>query len=430
LVRRDREPVESARIFLVYRIVMPCQRETALARRSARRPPFGSLRAAVICAIGASILAGCRTADYTARKMPPALRVAPAPANSGINLERMGEGGSGTAQIGAGDLVEITLVSGNGEERVTPVPARVAHDGTLLVPLVGAVAVGGLEPIAAEQRIAAAAIERGIYRQPCVTLTVTEPAVNRITVLGAVSRPGVVELPRGASDLASALAAAGGLAKDAGTQVDIMHRNTAPFLAGQPSQFQGGTDGVRLASYVDPAHPAVPPFGPPAPLAVDGAQSPLPVAMQVPQPATTRIDLAQATGPIAPQSRKLDDRDVVMVLPQERRVIHVSGLVKRPDQFEVPQGQDVRLLDAIALSGGTTSPLADKVLVIRQLQDMSQPAVIKASIAGAKRNGDENLLLAAGDLVSVESTATTMALDTVSKFFRMAIGFNGRVTGF
>jgi polysaccharide export outer membrane protein len=362
--------------------------------------------------------------------MPSELRVAPAPTKSGINLERMGEGGTGTAQIGAGDLVEITLVSGNGDERVTPVPARVAHDGTVLVPLVGAVVVGGLEPIAAEQRIAVAAIERGIYRQPCVTLTVTEPAVNRITVLGAVARPGVVELPRGTSDLASALAAAGGLAKDAGTQVDILRRNTSPFLAGQPSQSDDSHDGVRLASYIGTAQPGGAPFGPPAPLAVDGQPAPMPVAMQSPPPTTTRIDLAQATGPIAPQSRKLDDRDVVMVLAQERRVIHVSGLVKKPDQFEVPQGEDVRLLDAIALAGGTTSPLADKVLVIRQLQDMSRPAVIKASIAGAKRNGDENLLLAAGDLVSIETTAATMALDTVSKFFRMAIGFNGRVTGF
>jgi polysaccharide export outer membrane protein len=342
----------------------------------------------------------------------------------------MGEGGTGTAQIGAGDLVEITLVSGNSEERVTPVPARVAHDGTVVVPLVGAVAVGGLEPIAAEQRIAAAAIERGIYRQPCVTLTLTEPAVNRVTVLGAVARPGVVELPRGSSDLASALAAAGGLTKDAGTQVEVLHRSSPAFLAGQPGQTSGPSNDVRLASYADPAQPAGMPFGPPAPLSVDGQPAPLSVAMQGPPPSKTRIDLAQATGPVPPQARKLDDCDVVMVLPREKRVIHVSGLVKRPDQFEVLQGQDLRLLDAIAMAGGTTSPLADKVFVIRQLPDMSQPAVIKASIAGAKQNGNENLVLAAGDLVSVESTATTMALETVGKFFRMAIGFNGRVTGF
>ena len=47
--------------------------------------------------------------------------------------------------------------------------------------------------------------------------------------------------------------------------------------------------------------------------------------------------------------------------------------------------------------------------------------MIKVSIAGAKRDGNENLLLAAGDLVSVESTPSTMTVDTVSKFFRVAL---------
>jgi len=56
--------------------------------------------------------------------------------------------------------------------------------------------------------------------------------------------------------------------------------------------------------------------------------------------------------------------------------------------------------------------------------------VIKVSMSAAKQNGDENLRLAAGDLVSVESTLTTMTLDTVGKFFRLAVGLNGRVAGF
>ena len=93
--------------------------------------------------------------------------------------------GVGTSQIGPEDLVQITIVSGSSDERATPIPARVAQDGTVMVPLIGQVPVGGVEPVLAEQRIAAAAVERGIYRHPYVTLTVTEPAVNRVTVLGA-----------------------------------------------------------------------------------------------------------------------------------------------------------------------------------------------------------------------------------------------------
>jgi polysaccharide biosynthesis/export protein len=352
---------------------------------------------------------GCRTANYSAKNLPPELRVDPAPVATRINLEQMGGAGVGTSQIGAGDLVEITIVSGSGDERVTAVPARVAGDGTVMVPLIGAVPIGGVEPVAAEQRIAHAAIERGIYRQPYVTLEVTEPAVNRVTVLGAVAKPGVVELPRGSCDLASALAAAGGLSKDAGTQVEILHHNLSPFLAASPSEAAiGKTNDVQLAAHIDASN------------SPSTAFAPAPSQM-------SRIDLAQAT-PTAHDNRKLEDRDVVMVLPEEKRVIHVTGLVRKPDQFEVAQNKDVRVLDAIAMAGGTTSSVADKVYVIRQFAGMPEPIVINVSIAGAKRNGDQNLRLASGDLVSVESTLSTVMLDSVSKFFRMAIGVNGSLT--
>jgi polysaccharide export outer membrane protein len=354
-------------------------------------------------------LPGCRTAHYSAKHLPQELHVAAAPAETGINLERMGAAGVGTSQIGTGDLVQITIVSGSGDERVAPVPARVAADGTILVPLIGAVPVGGLEPAAAEQRIAHAAIERGIYRQPYVTLEVVEPAVNRVTVLGAVAKPGVVELPRGSCDLASALAGAGGLSKDAGTQIEILHHNASPFLAGAPTAPAGSDDQqVRLAAHTET-------FSAP------------PMALAPAPPRMSRIDLAQA-GPATHENRRLDDRDVVMVLPEEKSVIHVTGLVRKPDQFAVPKDEDVHVLDAIAMAGGTTSPVADKVFVIRQLPDMQEPVVIKVSIASAKRNGNENLRLASGDLVSVESTVSTLMLESVSKFFRMAIGVNGRLT--
>jgi protein involved in polysaccharide export with SLBB domain len=244
------------RILLVYQVAMFYQRDLMLRSRFARSLCKVSLRAKGCTLVAltffciASMLTGCRTANYSAKQLPQELLVPPAPAETGINLERMGGAGVGTSQIGTGDLVQITIVSGSGDERVTPVPARVAADGTVLVPLIGAVPVGGLEPVAAEQRIAHAAIDRGIYRQPYVTLEVVEPAVNRVTVLGAVAKPGVVELPRGACDLASALAGAGGLSKDAGTQIEILHHNASQFLAASPAGPANSDDQqIRLAAH-------------------------------------------------------------------------------------------------------------------------------------------------------------------------------------
>jgi polysaccharide export outer membrane protein len=400
-----------------------------LARRKALHRSHNSSRAAgfarAICWIVPVVCAGCQTATYTARKLPPQLHAAPAATHAGINLEQMGGAGAGTSQIAPGDLVQITIVSGNVEERATPLPARVSNDGIIMVPLVGAVAVSGLEPVAAEQRIAAAAMERGIYRQPYVTLTVTEPAVNRVTVLGAVTKPGVVELPHGASDLASAIAAAGGLAKDAGTQVEILRQSSPSFLAGQRTdRSANSSSAVQLASYNETTNPKNAPFAAPAPLEIHGQPAPLTAAWRPPPSELTRIDLAQAAA-APPQSRKLEDRDVVMVLAEDKRVIHVTGLVRKPDQFELVRDKNIRVLDAIAMAGSTTSVVADKVYVIRQFPNMPEPAVIEVSIARAKQHGNENLVLAAGDLVSVETTAATMMVDTATKFFRMAIGVNG-----
>jgi polysaccharide export outer membrane protein len=352
------------------------------------------------------LLAGCRTGNIKARNLPTDLQAPPIPTSSAINLERMGSDGVSTSQIGPGDLVSITIVSGSAEERVTPIPARIAHDGTVMVPLVGSVMVGEMDPVAAEQQIAAAAIERGIYRQPAVTLTVTQRAMNRITVLGAVAKPGVVELPRGSCDLASALAAAGGLGTNAGTQIEILHRGDSILAKSKLKALGTQPNGVQLASYNGAATPTTPIT-----------------------PEMSRIDLSQAGSSVA-ENRQLADRDVVNVLPLEKRLVHVTGLVRKPDQFELMRDKDIRVLDAIAMAGGTTSSVADKVLLIRHLPEMTEPAVVEVSIARAKRNGDENLRLAEGDLISVEDTISTMTVDTVSKFFRVALGFNGSVAAF
>jgi polysaccharide export outer membrane protein len=346
--------------------------------------------------------------------MPEQLH-APPPAMTGINLARMDGGNAGTSQIGPGDLIEVTIVSGRSDERPTPVPARVAENGTIQVPLIGAVEVMGIEPLEAERRIAMAAVDRGIYRQPNITVKVIDRAVNRVTVLGAVSEPGTVSLPRGSSDLLSALAAAGGLSKEAGSRVDILKHGGHPFAtAGNHANLlpQGG---VMHASAAIPVSAAA------------AAQAADTSAVTGPQ--TLHLDLSQA-GASPGGNISLGDRDVVMVLPKEKQVIHVTGLVSKPNQFEFAPEEDVRVLDAIAMAGGTTIPLADKVLVIRRLPDMPEPAVIKVSIAEAKRNGEENMRLAPGDLVSVESTMTTMAVDTVSKFVRFAVGINGRLAAF
>jgi polysaccharide export outer membrane protein len=373
------------------------------------------------CAVGTfvaalTLLAGCRSANYRAANLPAPLRAPPAARTADLDLARMAGPGFGTSQLGPGDLVELSITSGRGDDVTEPFRARVSRDGQLAVPLVGMVPVAGMEPFEAEQQIAAAAVQRNVYRQPSVTLQVTEQAVNRITVLGAVTNPGTHELPRGSSDLVGALAAAGGLTEEAGTKVDILRQGSPTFFAAtENGQNNTADDGVQLASY-DGANPF-------------GSGGPPQMAMSSPLPQTMRIDLAQAE-PMRSPNYGLSDRDVVMVLPDDKRLIHVTGLVQKPDQLELPRNKDVTLLDAIALAGGVKSPLADKVYVIRQLPDMPQPAVIQVSLAKAKHDGNENLRLAPGDLVSVEQTIATTVFDTATSLFRVTAGLGGSLATF
>ena len=108
----------------------------------------------------------------------------------------------------------------------------------------------------------------------------------------------------------------------------------------------------------------------------------------------------------------------------------MTGLVRKPDQLELESSHDVHVLDAIAMAGGESSPVADKVLVIRRMEGRPEPVVIRVSLADAKRNGRENIRLQSGDLVSVEQTPSTLVVDTITRFLRVAVGVSGSATVF
>ena len=117
-----------------------------------------------------------------------------------------------------------------------------------------------------------------------------------------------------------------------------------------------------------------------------------------------------------------------MVKEQESHSISVLGLVKRPGNYDLPLDETYRLLDAVAMAGGTTVSIADKVRVIRRLDQDSVPFVIEVSIKAAKHTSDENLVLMPGDTVSIEETPATFVVETVRSFVRF--GFSSAIPAF
>jgi polysaccharide export outer membrane protein len=350
------------------------------------------MRSLIIAALVFAALPACSRPGFRAASLPPDMRVSARENRGAIQLASLSSPGAAESRIDAGDLLELTVASGRDEEKAAPILARVSDSGAADVPLVGPVQVGGLEPFEASQAVADAAIQRGIYRRPHVSLEIKTKAVNRVTVMGAVTSPGVHELPRSSSDLVKALAMAGGLTDEAGTVVEIVR---------QPSTSGGN---VTQASYLG---------GPP----------------MMPAPQTTRVDMTQIAA--APSDYRLGDRDMVMVLPRDKDMIYVTGLVTKPGQFELPRNQDVRLLDAIAMGGGASSPVADKILIMRRAGGgRGEPAPIQASLRLAKSDGRENILLGPGDVVSIEQTPATATVDAMMKLMRLTVGVTGRATVF
>ena len=340
---------------------------------------------------------GCAGKVYRASNLPAEF-VAPASMNlDTINLSSLADNSVSQDVIQPRDVLDVAMVTDYTKLTSTTTPLRVADDGTVTVPLVGKVGVAGMTAEQAEQVISAESVTRGVFRNPCFTVTIKQCRTNKVTVVGAVNKPGTHELTRGSSSLMDALVAAHGLCKDASGEVEIRRADTRdsvsvapaerlPYMAGKP-----GADGELVAYQAAPA---------------------LPTIVKVNLTATT-VGMEKAP--------ELRDGDVVYVTKRQLRPVYVLGLVRKPGEVPFPVNQDFRVLDALSLAGGCSNVVADSVLIIRQPPGDAPPVRIALSIQDAK-NGRDNLPLAPGDTVSVEQTAATAVVDVVQTFVRFGIG--------
>jgi len=348
--------------------------------------------------VSAMVLTVCATGcvqrgQFTAASLPAELQAPPVENAQTVDLSRLAGPAVSQDLIGPGDLLRVSLAARLDANAVVNIFARVGDDGIALFPEIGPIHLAGLHLVQAEQHIAAACVQRGLYRQPYVTVAMEQQRVNRVTVVGAVKEPGIHELPRGSSYLLAGIVTAGGLAEDAGTHVEIRH----PALGGRLA-WQGPTPsaapGVQLASNTT--------VGPNDSVRV------------------VRLDLTEAvhqgTG-----GEYLDDGSVVTIERRQPRPVQVIGLVRKPGQYEFPINHDLRLFDAIALANGTSSRLADKVIVIRGTSDEQDFVRIAASLSSAKQNPAENLRLAPGDIVSVEETVATAVAGILESTIRFGM---------
>ena len=329
-----------------------------------------------------------------------------------VDLTRLASASRKSDVLDRGDVVEITIAAGLSEKDTVKLPVRIEEDGTANIPQIGRVALAGLKMEAAEAAIVYECVERGLYRNPNITMTMKSQRTNRIMVAGAVKKPSVYNLPRGQCDLLSALSSAEGLADAAGTQVVIRNPGVnAGLNSGSGSSKVAGKnrEGVDQVGHS---------------VELTGSSSD-----------TIKVDLVSATKN-GTGGYELEDGAVVYVEKRDPEPLHVLGLVTKSGRYEFPIAEELRLLDAIALAGGVSSLAANKVYVIRRKPgtelesiDVKKPDrvktyIIQLSLANAKQKAEANIRLEPGDVVSVEQTPLTFMLDL---FKRVGMNLGGSI---
>jgi polysaccharide export outer membrane protein len=136
-------------------------------------------------------------------------------------------------ELGPGDLISLRVF---GQSDYIPV-VRVGTDGNVLLPLIGVVHLGGLSITAAEELVQRKLVEAGIYRNPQVTVQVTEGPSSVATVIGELH--GIVPIV-GTRRLLDVLTTIGGLPATASHVITINRNGVA-----EPIVVDLGTDPLR-----------------------------------------------------------------------------------------------------------------------------------------------------------------------------------------
>ena len=140
-------------------------------------------------------------------------------------------------QLGVGDEIKFQVYGQNDMDTVV----SIADDGTVRIPLAGAVNIAGQSPTEAAHNLEKALRDGKFLVNPQVTLTVTQTRSQRVSVLGEVRTPGryTVDSRTTIFDL---LAQAGGVSPEGGDVIYLMRADKDGTIARYPINLKGFED--------------------------------------------------------------------------------------------------------------------------------------------------------------------------------------------
>jgi polysaccharide biosynthesis/export protein len=285
--------------------------------------------------------------------------------------------------MGPGDEITVSVPE---VEELQNQHARIAQDGTISLPLIGTVEIGGLTEDAARDAISERLAR--FMKAPRVELFVERYRSRGIAIEGAVQKPGIYDLAAFGDSLNDMIAMAGGLAPTAA--------QSAIFLPVGVYQTSTGTAGL---SHNEAIAPVV--ASDSTPEQSDGV---LARRLWITLPLGRSGDVGCLNIPARPG-------DVVLI--PTAGTVTVTGWVNNPGSYPITPGMTV--LGAVTAAGGAQFTWHADVL----RTDQTGSRVIKRFSLTKLKSGEEtDIPVEAGDVVLLEKSAVGAVPYTLMELFQ------------
>jgi polysaccharide export outer membrane protein len=246
-------------------------------------------------------------------------------------------------RVGPKDLLEVTAM---GVAEINKFVVRVSEDGLIRLPLVGEVEVNNLTQSDVEKKLIKILGEKYLIN-PQVTVFILEYRSKRVSVLGAVEKPGPYEL-LGRQTIMSIISQAGGMTRDAGNDIIVIRQLP-----------DGSSTSIRIS-----------------------------------------IDELFVKGE-AKLNIPLEPNDIVNIPVDKVVTIYVFGQVKNPGALQVKRSNLPTLTQAIAQAGGFSDRAAKGRITIRRKKPSGEETEIKVNAKDILKGKVKDVPLMENDTVYV-----------------------------
>ncbi len=269
----------------------------------------------------------------------------------------------GSYVLGTGDQLTVQVF---GADDLPQRPYEVGPDGKINLPMVGKVQASGISVRDLETNLTTR--YKVFFKNPQVSVSVTDYRSEPVTVVGAVNNPNVIQL-HGPTRLMQVISQAGGLRADAGDKILI----TRPLLAENGSAPSAGASDPNAKFYVK------------------------------------QIDLLQIIDGTDPSANVLVEANDVVTVPRAK-MVYVVGAVGKPGGYVLDgHNSTLSVLQAIALAGGTSSTAASSKTRILHATGSGDRVEAEINLNKILSNKSPDIPLHADDILFVpNSTAKTI----------------------